>query len=97
MILSLICKFVSYQGANKENNFKSKEEKIKEKTNETAEKVKTIGYKLYGWKFICLIKKNMRYSFSNCCLKKISNKLIVQQSHLMFSLKFIKMKIMKDS
>lgn len=48
MILSLICKFVSYPGANKENNFKSKEEKIKEKTNETAEKVKTIGYKLYG-------------------------------------------------
>lgn len=97
MILSLICKFVSYPGAIKENNFKSKEEKIKEKTNETAEKVKTIGYKLCGWKFICLIKKNMRYSFSNCCLKKISNKLIVEQSHLMFSLKFIKMKIMKDS
>lgn len=48
MILSLICKFVSYPGANEENNFKSKEEKIKEKTNETAEKVKTIGYKLYG-------------------------------------------------
>lgn len=96
MILSLICKFVSYPGANEENNFKSKEKKIKEKKSETAEKVKNIGYKLSGWKFICLIEKYMRYNFSNCCLKKISNKLIVQQSHLMFSLKFIKMKI-KDS
>lgn len=45
MILSLICKFVSYPGANEENNFKSKE---KEKKSETAEKVKNIGYKLSG-------------------------------------------------
>lgn len=48
MILSLICKFVSYPGANEENNFKSKEKKIKEKKCETAEKVKNIGYKLSG-------------------------------------------------
>lgn len=45
MILSLICKFVSYPGANEENNnnFKSKEEKTKEKKSDTAEKVKNIG------------------------------------------------------
>lgn len=43
MILSLICKFVSYPGANEENNFKSKIEKTKEKKSDTAEKVKNIG------------------------------------------------------
>lgn len=48
MILFLICKFVFYLGVNKENNFKLKEEKIKEKINEIVEKVKIIGYKLYG-------------------------------------------------